>query len=97
MRVMYNLLTIASVALVIWISSSWVGVMTHTAGKDYSNYNFFVMLGVNKKMNEPPRKEYVIRLLYTLLGRQQGVEYDKVFYTDKDGVEHEVKKEEPYH
>lgn len=43
------------------------------------------------------RKEYVIRLLYTLLGRQQGVEYDKVFYTDKDGVEHEVKKEEPYH
>lgn len=35
-------------------------------------------------MNEPPRKEYVIRLLYTLLGRQQG-------------VEHEVKKEEPYH
>lgn len=50
-----------------------------------------------KSMNEPPRKEYVIRLLYTLLGRQQGVEYDKVFYTDKDGVEHEVKKEEPYH
>nr|WP_300650289.1 hypothetical protein [uncultured Anaerobutyricum sp.] len=48
-------------------------------------------------MNEPPRPEYVIRLLYTLLGRQQGVEYDKVFYTDKDGVEHEVKKEEPYH
>lgn len=45
MRVMYNLLTIMSVALVIWISSSWVGVMTHTAGKDYSNYNFFVMLG----------------------------------------------------
>lgn len=43
-------------------------------------------------MNEPPRKEYVIRLLYTLLGRQQGVEYDKVFYTDKDDVEHEVKK-----
>lgn len=28
-------------------------------------------------MNEPPRKEYVIRLLYTLLGRQQGVEYAK--------------------
>ena len=42
-------------------------------------------------MNEPPRKEYVIRLLYTLLGRQQGVEYDKVFYTDKDDVEHEEK------
>ena len=42
-------------------------------------------------MNEPPRKEYVIRLLYTLLGRHQGVEYDKVFYTDKDYVEHEVK------
>ena len=38
-------------------------------------------------MNEPPRPEYVARLLYTLLGRQQGVEYDKVFYTDKDGVE----------
>ena len=37
------------------------------------------------------------RLLYTLLGKEQGVEYDKVFYTDKDGVEHEVKKEEPYH
>ncbi len=50
-----------------------------------------------KSMNEPPRPEYVARLLYTLLGRQQGVEYDKVFYTDKDGVEHEVKKEEPYH
>ena len=48
-------------------------------------------------MNEPPRKEYVIRLLCTLLGRQQGVEYDKVFYIDKDGAEHEVKKEEPYH
>ena len=48
-------------------------------------------------MNEPPRKEYVIRLLYTLLGVGQGVEYDKVFYTDKDDVEHEVKKEEPYH
>ncbi len=32
-----------------------------------------------------------------LLGKEQGVEYDKVFYTDKDGVEHEVKKEEPYH
>lgn len=45
MKVMYNLLTIASVALVIWISSSWVGVMIHTAGKDYSNCNFFVMLG----------------------------------------------------
>lgn len=45
MKVMYNLLTITSVALVIWISSSWAGVMTHTAGKDYSNYNFFVMLG----------------------------------------------------
>ena len=42
MKVMYNLLTIMSVALVIWISSSWVGVVTHTAGKDYSNYNFFV-------------------------------------------------------
>ena len=50
-----------------------------------------------KSMNETPRPEYVARLLYTLLGRQQGVEYDKVFYTDKDGVEHEVKKEEPYH
>lgn len=50
-----------------------------------------------KKMNEPPRPEYVARLLYTLLGKEQGVEYDKVFYTDKDGVEHEVKKEEPYH
>ena len=50
-----------------------------------------------KSMNKPPRPEYVARLLYTLLGRQQGVEYDKVFYTDKDGVEHEVKKEEPYH
>lgn len=36
MKVMYNLLTIMSVALVIWISSSWVGVMSHTAGKDYS-------------------------------------------------------------
>ena len=45
MKVMYNLLTIVSVALVIWISSSWVGVMAHTAGKDYRNYNFFVMLG----------------------------------------------------
>lgn len=45
MRVMYNLLTIVSVALIIWISSSWVGVVTHTAGKDYGNYNFFVMLG----------------------------------------------------
>lgn len=50
-----------------------------------------------KSMNEPPRPEYVARLLYTLLGKEQGVEYDKVFYTDKDGVEHEVKKEEPYH
>lgn len=48
-------------------------------------------------MNEPPRPEYVARLLYTLLGKEQGVEYDKVFYTDKYGVEHEVKKEEPYH
>lgn len=47
------------------------------------------------KMNEPPRPEYVARLLYTLLGRQQGVEYDKVFYTDKDGVEHEVKRKSP--
>lgn len=46
-------------------------------------------------MNEPPRPEYVARLLYTLLGRQQGVEYDKVFYTDKDGVEHEVKRKSP--
>ena len=45
MRVMYNLLTIVSVALIIWISSSWVGVVTHTTGKDYSNYNFFGMLG----------------------------------------------------
>lgn len=45
MKVMYNLLTIMSAALVIWISSSWVGVMTHNAEKDYSNYNFFVMLG----------------------------------------------------
>ena len=45
MKVMYNLLTIVSVALIIWISSSWVGVVTHTFGKDYSNYNFFVMLG----------------------------------------------------
>lgn len=45
MKVMYNLLTIVSVALIIWISSSWVGVVTHTTGKDYSNYNFFVMLG----------------------------------------------------
>ena len=45
MKVMYNLLTIVSAALVIWISSSWVGVVTHTAGKYYSNYNFFVMLG----------------------------------------------------
>lgn len=45
MKAMYNLLTIVSVALIIWISSSWAGVMTHTAGKDYSNYNFFVMLG----------------------------------------------------
>lgn len=45
MRVMYNLLTIVSVALIIWISSSWVGVMTHNVEKDYSNYNFFVMLG----------------------------------------------------
>lgn len=40
MKVMYNLLTIVSVALIIWISSSWVGVVTHTAGKDYSNYIF---------------------------------------------------------
>ncbi len=45
MKVIYNLLTIVSVALIIWISSSWVGVMTHNAGKDYNNYNFFVMLG----------------------------------------------------
>lgn len=45
MRVMYNLLTIVSVALIIWISSSWVGVVTHTSVKDYSNYNFFAMLG----------------------------------------------------
>lgn len=45
MKVMYELLTIMSVALIIWISSSWVGAMTHNAGKDYSNYNFFVMLG----------------------------------------------------
>lgn len=45
MKVMYNLLTIVSVALIIWISSSWVGVVTHTAGKDYNNYNLFVMLG----------------------------------------------------
>ena len=45
MKVMYNLLTVVSVALIIWISSSWVGVVTHTVGKDYSNYNFFVMLG----------------------------------------------------
>lgn len=45
MKVMYNLLTIMSVALIIWISSSWVGVVTHTAGKNYNNYNFFVMLG----------------------------------------------------
>lgn len=45
MKVMYNLLTIVSAALVIWISFSLVGVVTHTSGKDYSNYNFFVMLG----------------------------------------------------
>ena len=45
MKVMYNLMTIVSVALIIWISSSWLGVMTHTSGKDYSSYNFFVMLG----------------------------------------------------
>ena len=45
MKVMYNLLTIVSVALIIWISSSWIRVVTHTAGKYYSNYNFFVMLG----------------------------------------------------
>lgn len=45
MKVMYNLLTIVSVALIIWISSSWVGIMTHNAEKDCSNYNFFVMLG----------------------------------------------------
>lgn len=45
MKAIYNLLTIVSVALIIWISSSWVGVMTHNAEKDYSNYNFFVMLG----------------------------------------------------
>lgn len=47
MKVMYNLLTIVSVALVIWISSSWVGVVTHTAGKDYSNYNFFFAILAN--------------------------------------------------
>lgn len=45
MKAIYNLMTIMSVVLIIWISSSWVGVMTHTAGKDYNNYNFFVMLG----------------------------------------------------
>lgn len=45
MKVMYNLMTIVSVALIIWISSSWVSVMTHNVGEDYSNYNFFVMLG----------------------------------------------------
>lgn len=41
MKAIYNLLTIVSVALIIWTSSSWAGVMAHTAGKDYSNYNFF--------------------------------------------------------
>lgn len=48
-------------------------------------------------MNEPPRFEYVARLLATLLGNKNGCNYDKVTYTDKEGVEHEVKKVEPYH
>lgn len=48
-------------------------------------------------MNKPPRVEYVLRLLYDLLGLQEGCEYDKVTYVDKEGVEHEVKKVEPYH
>lgn len=48
-------------------------------------------------MNEPPRPEYVMRLLATLLGKQNGCNYDKVTYIDKEGVEHEVKKVEPYH
>ena len=50
-----------------------------------------------KSMNEPPRSEYVARLLATLLGAGHGCEYDEVSYIDKEGVEHEVKKEEPYH
>ena len=50
-----------------------------------------------KSMNEPPRPEYVMRLLATLLGKQNGCNYDKVTYIDKEGVEHEVKKVEPYH
>nr|DAG79180.1 MAG TPA: hypothetical protein [Caudoviricetes sp.] len=49
MKVMYKLLIIVSVALIIWISSSWVSVMCHYAGEDYSNYNFFVMLGGEQK------------------------------------------------
>lgn len=48
-------------------------------------------------MNEPPRAEYVMRLLATLLGNKNGYDYDKVTYIDKEGVEHEVKKVEPYH
>ena len=36
-------------------------------------------------------------LLATLLGAEHGCEYDEVSYIDKEGVEHEVKKEEPYH
>ena len=48
-------------------------------------------------MNEPPRSEYVARLFATLLGAEHGCEYDEVSYIDKEGVEHEVKKEEPYH
>lgn len=48
-------------------------------------------------MNEPPRSEYVARLLATLLGAEHGCEYDEVSYIDKEDVEHEVKREEPYH
>ena len=36
MKAIYNLLTIVSVALIIWISSSWAGVMEKSMLLDYS-------------------------------------------------------------